>query len=106
MAGRCNGLRELVERSAAGCYRDPFSDPANPTYWKSEADAAQYKGYRTGTAREMADIPVVEIMNVVVMFMTVLFQIIGSVIQELVSRNLITGIKKSREILYMIRKTI
>jgi hypothetical protein len=67
MAGRCNGLRELVERSAAGCYRDPFSDPANPTYWKSEADAAQYKGYRTGTAREMADIPVVEIMNVVVM---------------------------------------
>ena len=67
MAGRCNGLRELVERSAVGCYRDPFSDPANPTYWKSEADAAQYKGYRTGTAREMADIPVVEIMNVVVM---------------------------------------
>ena len=67
MAGRCNGLRELVERSAAGCYRDPFSDPANPTFWKSEADAAQYKGYRTGTAREMADIPVVEIMNVVVM---------------------------------------
>jgi hypothetical protein len=61
-------LSKLLEKVAnVSAYRDPLSDPANPTYWVNQYAAEHFSGYRTGTNRDLAEIPSIEILNLVKM---------------------------------------
>ncbi len=61
-------LQKLVKQVADSVgYRDPASEADNPTYWSTKLDAEHFEGWRTGNKRDMADIPMVEILNLVAM---------------------------------------
>ena len=59
-------LQSTVRSVLSSAYLDPLQRSENPYYWKSAADAADYRMYRTDSGRDINDIPIIEVMNAVV----------------------------------------
>lgn len=52
--------------AAGGYYLDPLSDGLQMVYWHDSASARGYRLYRVNSRRDIADIPVIELMNAAV----------------------------------------
>jgi len=56
-------LRQIVDRLLQFAYRDTKTSPSQTLYWDNALVAAAYDCYRTGSDRDVADIPLIELMN-------------------------------------------
>ena len=57
-------LQTLVSDKLIGFYMD-VTDPDTMVYWKDKESSVDYPYYRTGSNRDAADIPLIEVMNAV-----------------------------------------
>ena len=56
-------LQSLVDSLLAGFYLDPLSDGKNNVYWIDKVVAFDYTYYRVESKRDIADVPIIELMN-------------------------------------------
>ncbi len=56
-------LQQLVDTQMAGFYLDPLSDAKSKVYWIDKMVATGYTYYRIDSKRDIADVPVIELMN-------------------------------------------
>ena len=63
-------LAHCLSKGMEKVYVDPLSTPDNPTLWESAAAAEGYDTYRKASGRNIEDIPLVEVVNVVQMAMS------------------------------------
>ena len=56
-------LQNLVDSLLSGYYLDPLSDTKSKVYWVDRVVASGYTFYRVDSKREIADVPITELMN-------------------------------------------
>jgi hypothetical protein len=56
-------LQSLVDSLLTGFYLDPISDGKNNVYWIDKVVAYAYSYYRVESKRDIADVPLIELMN-------------------------------------------
>ncbi len=60
-------LQHILEKGLAKAYVDPLSVPTNAAYWANAEAAKGYDKYRQVSGRDIEDIPLVEVRNVVLL---------------------------------------
>ena len=63
-------LTHLIQKSVMKAYVDPMSATDNPAFWATPSDASGYDKYRKASGRDIDDIPLIEIANVLKMAVT------------------------------------
>ena len=63
-------LTHCLSKGVEKAYVDPLSSPDNPTFWENVTTAKAYDTYRKANGRNIEDIPLIEVVNVVKMAMS------------------------------------
>ena len=62
-----NRLQHLLEVGVEKAYIDPFSATDNPTFWENASAAKGYDKYRKSSGRNVDEMPLVEVKNIISM---------------------------------------